>query len=138
MQVSTIDGVLLFQGPASIGAGLEFPADVVVKHTGAEHRDIVRARIAREAGDAQKLLGVTNDIACMAAIGLAQVVRALENAETVLDIREAMSPLSEISGRLLGAIESGQIVVPVSTKDVDKVFAELALTSNAISRAISG
>lgn len=141
MKIISQNGIAIYDGAmidpkVFAEAGDPIPEDARIEYTPAEQRQIIRARINKDAGDTESLLGTTADGAQLAIYGLAAICAKLASANSLAEVREAVEPFAQLSAGFLAKVESGEVVLPFMLKGLDATVAEIETRATAVSDAL--
>ena len=151
-----VDGVLIgtFSNRAILERfseedGIDLSADgVEIVFSPREAKELVRQGISENGGDIPSLLGTASDVASLSLIhAMATVVaedqsggdfaKFIEIKHGLLDTIAGDHSFAEIAAQFLGAIQSGEVKIPLMVKGLPKVMEEISERSNAVFAAIT-
>ena len=115
------------------------PAQVTITPEPHEVREIVRRAIHAKAGDAESLLGTTADAAQIALVTLAELLSALETAQSLADVRAAVTGCTALAAlkQLLADRQAGACKLPYEVKGgADAVMPEIEQRATIAADAI--
>lgn len=102
-----------------------------------ERRATIRSALRAGPGDTASLLGTTSDGSSLLLVEIGRMARALSQATTLAEMRDAATPFAELIGPFLDDIDSGEISLPYLAKGTaEDVLRETGERGTAVSQAI--
>ena len=143
MQITVVHNQKTYLGytPESLRE-MGVPEDVIQTgiqaYNAIERRNHIRQKIAQDVGDQQTQLGITTDAVALALVGMAKLIKGLNNAQSLAEMRVSTESLLPFADMLLANLESGEIQLPYETKGLgaekaaEEVLANMTTVANSM------
>ena len=98
---------------------------------------ILRTQIHSKVADVESLLGTTSDGVQLLLVAFSQLVVALNNANSLADVRAAAAPYHDLASGFLAKVESGEVKLPYQSKGLDTVVGEIENRATAVAKVLA-
>jgi len=111
-------------------------SDVEIVFSPYEIKSQIRQKIAQTAGDTESLLGTTADGTQLALYMLAELLDAINTAQTLGELKTAIQPQLPLAQQYLQEVASGAVVPTFTVKGVEAVVADVKDRSTKVATVL--
>ena len=117
----------------------EYPQPSIEINEQPEHitKQQIRNAVHAAAGDPESLIGTTADGVQLLLFAFSQMTVALNNANSVTEVREAAAPFNDLATAFLSKVASGEVKLPFQAKGLESVVADIETRATAVTDVLT-
>jgi len=118
------------------------PEDVikaaVEKQIKLNNKTLLRSDLNKEVGDTQTQVGITADALALLLVGMAQLIKAINTADTMADLKTKSAGLLSFSNTLLQGLEQENVQLPYEAKGLtpEQTAEQVLLNMTSVAKLI--
>ena len=113
-------------------------AQISMKPETAEEKiALIRSGIDKNAGDTASMIGTTTDATQLLLFGFATLIKNLNTASSIAEVRQAAAPFDDLATGFLSKVESGEVKLPFQQKGISTVVSDIENRATAVADVLS-